>query len=128
MGPDAAPEFCGVKVTEKVALCPAASVTGRESPLNANSELFEEPDEIVTLAPDAVSVAVRALLEPIVALPKLKLAGLSDSCPAVFPVPAIETLRVALDAVDERLRLPLADPVAVGVKDRVKVRLCPGDS
>jgi len=32
MLPDAAPLLCGVKVTETVALCPAAMVVGKDSP------------------------------------------------------------------------------------------------
>ena len=55
---EARPLVCGVNVTEKFMLWPAAMVTGNASPLIANSELFTLTDETVTLAPVALSVPV----------------------------------------------------------------------
>ena len=57
--PDAVPLACGLNVQVKVALWPAASVTGRDNPLIENSGLVDDADDTVTPAPPAVSVPAR---------------------------------------------------------------------
>ena len=122
----AAPLDCGVKVTVKDALCPAFKVSGRESPLIVNSEVLPPAFERVMLDPLAVSEAVRLLLCPTVTLPKLKLAGLTASCPATVAVPARVMLSVELEASDVTAIDPLALPPIVGAKTVPKVKLWPG--
>jgi hypothetical protein len=55
---EAAPLFCGVKVTVKSTLWPLAMVTGKVRPLMANAEFPTLSEETVTLAPVAFSVPV----------------------------------------------------------------------
>lgn len=74
---DALPLACGENLSVNVALCPAERVAGRDKPEMLNSELFDEAEERVTLAPVAVSVLVRLLYAPTLTFPKLRLAGLT---------------------------------------------------
>lgn len=112
--PFAVPLLCGVNVTEYDALCPAASVFGSEMPESTNSELLLEADEIVTLAPLALSEPLLLTLDPTVTLPKDALLGESVSCPEAVPVPVngIETMAefLALYAWNE----PVTARAAVG--------------
>jgi hypothetical protein len=88
--PEAAPLLCGVNTTFNETLCPAEIVNGNEAPDNVNNPLLLTADEIVTLAPLALSVAGRVADCPTVTLPKLNADGLKDNCPitgAVSPVP-----------------------------------------
>ena len=62
--PDAVPVLCGLKVRVSDTLCPAARVLGRDIPLRLNSALLEVAEDMVTLDPVAVSVAVALLLVP----------------------------------------------------------------
>src|SRR5271169_2674944 len=55
--PDAAPVACGVNVTVRGRLLPAATVSGNEIPLSVNSELLRFTEEMVTLAPVALRLA-----------------------------------------------------------------------
>ena len=52
---EAAPLACGANVQVNGALCPAAKVTGNDNPVSVNSGSLEPTEEIVTLAPLAVS-------------------------------------------------------------------------
>jgi hypothetical protein len=72
---EAEPLAWGVKVIVNEALCPAASVSGNEIPLNVNSEVPNVAEDIATLEPEALSEPDRLLLLPTMTLPKLKLAG-----------------------------------------------------
>jgi hypothetical protein len=119
------PLACGVKVTVKVRLWPAVRVRGRVNPLILNSEVLALADEIVTLDPEALTVAVELLLDPTVTLPKLKLDGLSESCPGEVPVPDKAIVRLDTAALEVSTRLPLALPLAVGAKFTPKVKLWP---
>ena len=58
-------------------LLPAASVTGRESPLTVNSGVLMLAPVIVILELPAVRDADRFLLCPTVTLPKFNVAGLT---------------------------------------------------
>jgi len=55
---DAVPDACGVKVTLKEAVLPAASVRGKDRPLTENSEPLTPAEDTVTGAEVAESVAV----------------------------------------------------------------------
>lgn len=81
------PDTCGRNVTANGIDCPAASVVGREIPLNTNSVLVLVTEERVTDEPLALSVPLRTALEPSVTLPKLNAVGVNDNCPGVTPVP-----------------------------------------
>src|SRR5262252_4601040 len=55
---EAVPDTCGVKVTLKEAVLPAASVRGKDRPLTANSAPTIPADDTVTGAEVAESVAI----------------------------------------------------------------------
>ena len=55
---DAVPDACGVNVTVKGAVLPAASVTGKESPVTENSEPLTPAEDTVTDAVLAERVAL----------------------------------------------------------------------
>jgi len=84
---EAAPADLGVKVNEKVAVCPAARVSGNDNPLVENGALMEGAEETVTLAPDALKVAVFVALLPTATLPKLIDEGEIESCGVGLLVP-----------------------------------------
>jgi len=82
-------------------------------------------EETVTLDPVALRVAVRALFDPTVTVPKVNDVGFTANCPGTKPVPVSETVRLGLDPSEVRTRLPLALPLVVGAKVTPKVKLCP---
>jgi hypothetical protein len=120
---EVAPLACGVKVTVKVADCPAAIVAGSEMPESTNSLLLRPADETVTEAPLAVRLPLSAELDPSVTLPKLRLVGETAKVPAAFPVPESAMLSGELEAFETTDKLPLAAPALVGIKVAVKVTL-----
>jgi hypothetical protein len=61
-------------------------------------------------------------------VPKLIVPGETVSCPGLVPEPDSNTLRVESDAVDVNVSAPLDNPLAVGAKATVSVRLCPASS
>ena len=109
------PEACGVNVTVNGVELPAAMVTGSEIPLSANSGLFKLADDTVTLAPVAVSVPLFPKLAPTVTLPKLRLVGVTASCPVAVPVALKGIARFGLEASELTEREPLTLPAAAGV-------------
>jgi hypothetical protein len=122
----AVPLICGLNVTEKDALLPAARVIGRDRPPTANSALLDMSDEIVTLAPLAVRVAVWLLLEPTATFPKFKAVGERLKRPELVPVPDRGTMRVESVAVDITRTEPEAVPTTVGWNLAAKVTLSAG--
>jgi hypothetical protein len=74
---EATPLDCGVKVMVKLALCPAAIVTGKESPLMENSELATSAAETTMLAPVALRVPVWEPVVPTTTLPTAIVEGLT---------------------------------------------------
>ena len=74
-----APVVVGLKVTVNDAFCPAAMVSGRESPPTVNAELFDTTELRVTLLPLALTVPVAAPLLPSTTLPTAIVAGVTDS-------------------------------------------------
>lgn len=122
----AVPLDCGVKTTVNDALCPAARVSGRESPLTLNSEVVMLAAVTVMLEPVAVIVAGRLLVCPTVTVPKFSEAGLSASWPGTVAVPASEIVTVESDASETTEIDPVMLPPAVGLNTAPKVKLCPG--
>src|SRR5258708_5125864 len=86
--PLTAPAAVGVTRTLKLALCPAASVTGALIPLTLNPDPLTFTREIVTLDPPVfVKVSDSVLLLLTCTLPKARLVGFDPSDPLVTPVP-----------------------------------------
>ena len=90
--------------------------------------LTEGAEEMVTLAPAAVRVAVFVRLPPTVTLPKLIEDGEIESCPCgvcVVPVPLRAMVKFELLASDRIATVPLAAAADFGANVTVKVILCP---
>src|ERR1051326_1486041 len=84
---------------------------------------------MVTLAlPVLVSVTVFVLLLPIFTAPKSTLAGLAETVSVLTPLPERDTVVGELVAVLTMKMLPLAAPLAAGVKVALNVMLWPGVS
>jgi hypothetical protein len=82
----------GENVTVKTALCPAARVIGRGSPLTVNAALLTESCETVTLLPPAfVSVTDFAWLCPTRTLPNANEVGVNVNLPAATALPLTDT-------------------------------------
>ena len=115
-----------MKVSAKEALLPAAIVSGNDTPLTENGALVEGAEEIVTLAPLALSVAVIVLLVPAATFPKLREDGEIVNwpvCVELVPVPVSVTL--ALEPPEEITMLPDTEPAVLGAKLTLNVALCP---
>ena len=80
---------------------------------------------VTDIPPVLVSVSERFVLLPTCVLLNARLAGLAESVPAVTPVPESEMLRFGSDPLDVMARLPLAAPLALGLKSTVKDVLWP---
>jgi hypothetical protein len=124
--PLTAPADVGLNETLKLALCPAASVTGVVVPLKLKPVPLIPTCEIVTLEPPLfVTVSDRVCLFDTCTLPKLRLVGFAPSVPAVTPVPDNGIVRVGFDAFEVIVTFPLTAPAEGGVNDTLKVALCP---
>lgn len=119
----AVPAALGVKVKVKGADWPAAMVFGNVIPESANSLLLTVADETVTDALVALKVPLREALAPTTTLPKLRVAGETDSCPGAAPVPESAMFNGELEASDARASVALTAPADAGVKVTVKVTL-----
>jgi len=118
------PPVCGAKETLKVTLCAAARVSGRLIPPKLNPVPLGVIWEIVTPEPpEFVIVWAKEVLLPTATLPKLKLAGLAVSWPAVMPVPDSGTFRFGLDALDMMVIPPATLPEDVGTNVTLKFTL-----
>jgi hypothetical protein len=122
--PFAVPDAVGANVTVNEVLLPAAIVAGRERPPTVNAELFVLAPVTVTFAPLAVRVPVAEALLPTTTLPRLKLVGVTASCPAATaPAPDNGMARLGLEAFEVMVTLPLTDPATVGANFTAKVVL-----
>lgn len=124
--PLAPPFAVGVKVTLKVVLCPPFRVSGVLIPLKPKPVpvVLTWVTEILVV-PVLVIVSDNVAVLPVFTVPKPRLVGFALSAPGVPPVPDSDTVNVGLVAVESIVRVPLALPLAVGVKVTVKVALCP---
>jgi hypothetical protein len=121
--PVAVPLACGANVTVNAADCPAVIVAGSVIPESTNSLLLALAEEIVTEAPLALNVPLSAALDPTVTLPKFNVAGDSDNCPGVVPVPESVTPSGEFDASETTDKLPFTVPALDGANLTVKVTL-----
>jgi hypothetical protein len=112
-------------VTPNETLCPEAIVSGKEIPLNENSVPVLRAEDTVTEPMLALKVAVFFRLEPTVTFPKLMLAGLTASWPAVTVLPesGIETEGLAaFELIDsDPLTVPVDDDNGANVTVKVKL-------
>jgi hypothetical protein len=127
--PLAAPLALGSNVTVNDVLWPAAKVAPATIPLKLNPAPLAEIAEIVRLVPPVlVRVSDRFVLLPTCTLPNARLAGLATRSPAVTPVPESGIVKLESDPVDVMLTLPLAAPLALGLKVIVNEVLWPAVS
>ena len=83
------------------------------------------PEEIVTGEPVALSVPDRDAFEPVLTLPKFKLAGDSVNWPAALSLPDSAMLSCGLEASERIESFPLVVPATLGVKTTPNVTLLP---
>src|SRR3984885_3506655 len=116
----------GAKVTVKLVLCPAVSVTGVEIPFSVKPVPLIPTFEIITVEPPVlVTVSVSGSLVPVGTVPKLRLVGFAPSAPTAAPVPVNGKDSEGLGAFEVIVTLPLALPVVSGANETVNVVLCP---
>jgi hypothetical protein len=122
--PLAAPSDVGLNETLKLALCPAASVTGAVVPLKLKPVPLIPTCEIVTLDPPVlVTVSERVCFFPNCTLPKLRLLGFDPRAPAETPVPESAMLSVGFGPSEIIVTEPFDVPVVSGAKATVNVAL-----
>ena len=122
------PADTGVKVTLKLVLWPADSVTGTVIPLMLNPVPLIPAREIVTLDPPVlVTVSDSVCLVPASTFPKLRLVGFDPRPPGEIPMPDNGIVRVVLEAFEVMVTLPVTLPADVGVKATLKLALWPAD-
>jgi hypothetical protein len=126
--PVAAPLAVGVNSTAKDVLCPAASVTGENTPTLKPGPLAlaAETDMLVWL--EFVNVSDKLILLPTWTLPNNRLVGVGVSVPWATPVALSGVVKLGFVPFEVMLTLPLAGPLAVGAKSTVKDVLCPAAS
>src|SRR3989441_7991754 len=107
-------------------LCRSARVRGKVSPLMLKPAPVKLPCAMVKLAlPELVKVRFCTPLVPTSTLPKLTVAGVTESC-GCTPVPLRVVGLDVLAAVIRIDRLPDSLPVVVGANCTLKVLDCPG--
>lgn len=127
----AAPLACGVNVTVKFKLFPAAMVTGNARPLTKNSDGLVPPittEDSFTFPPVAVRVPVCWLLRPTTTLPTLIGFGLTPNmlCVAATADPVSGTLTFGFEPSDVTDTLPPKLPADCGENVTLNDVLCPG--
>src|SRR5207245_2863303 len=127
--PIAAPAVVDAKTTLKLAVCPAAKVSGAVRPLALKPLPETLICEMLTLElPGLVRVTVcGALLLPTVTFPKLRLVGLAVRRKVeVTPVPLNAMVEGELGVSLTSERLPVTLPALAGAKAALKLVFCPG--
>src|SRR2546425_561689 len=124
--PDTLPVVVGANCTLKVLDCPAARVSGKVSPLMLKPAPVTLPCAMVKLAlPELVKVRFCTPLVPTSTLPKLTVAGVTESC-GCTPVPLRNMAAAAeISSLSLHDALPIL-PVVVGANCTLKVLDCPG--
>ena len=126
--PVASPAAAGVKWASRLMLCPTESFKG------VATLLMEKPLPL-TLTREMVRLLVPVLLiltafeslSPMTTSPKLALAGVADRRPCT-PVPLNAMVKLGSEALLVTATLPVASPVAAGVKWASRLMLCPTES
>lgn len=99
---------------------------GRVNPLMENPVPLKLACEMVTVDPPVlVRVSDKFALFPTCTLLKARVGAFAASAPGVTPVPESGMLKLGSEALEVRLTLPLAAPLAVGEKRTVNDALCP---
>src|SRR5208283_3012791 len=121
--PDRPPVVAGSNVTLKKVDCPAARVSGPVKPVTLNPAPLSLICERVTLAfPLLVTVTLCVVLVPVVMLPKLSEAGVTESWrTGEMPVHARATTSGELVVLLTSVRLPVKLLAEAGVNPIVKV-------
>ena len=126
MLPLAAPLALGLKTIVKDVFWPAFKVTGSARPLKLNPGPLAVAAEIWRVVPPLlVRVSVRDFGVPTCTLPKAMLVGFAARDPCIMPVPESGMLKLESDPVEVTLTLPLAAPLALGLKVTVNDVLWP---
>ena len=95
--PVTVPATCGAKETLKPRPCPAAKVNGKVNPLRLNPvPVTLAWLTVIVVPPELVIVTSWVWVAPTCTFPKLTLAGVAASCPAMIPVPETGTVTVEL--------------------------------
>lgn len=124
--PVALPLEVGAKLTVKLVLCDAVSVSGAFTRLTENPLPLTEICEMDTLVvPVFVIVSDSVPLLPVLTLPKLRLVGFAVRAPGATPVPDTGIVSVGLLAVEVMVRVPLTAPPVPGANETVKFVLWP---
>src|SRR5437870_2957049 len=122
---DTVPVVVGANCTLKVLDCPGGRVSGNVSPLMLKPAPVTGPCAMVKLAlPELVKVRLCTPVLPTSTLPKLTLAGVTESC-GCTPVPLRAMVLGELGALLTSETLPDTLPVAVGANCTLKVLDCP---
>src|SRR5437899_11835476 len=125
MPPDALPVVVGANCTLKVLDCPGGRVSGNVSPLMLKPAPVTGPCAMVKLAlPELVKVRLCTPVLPTSTLPKLTLAGVTESC-GCTPVPLRAMVLVELGALLTSETLPDTLPGVAGANCTLKVLDCP---
>jgi len=102
------------------------SVRGKVNPLKAKTAPVKFACVMVTDDPPVlVSVSDKFVLLPTWTLPNTRLVGLAPRAPGVTPVPESGMLKLGFEPFEAMLTLPLAPPLAVGLKSTVNEVLWP---
>jgi hypothetical protein len=124
--PLTAPLAVGLKRTLNDVLWPAVNVKGKVNPLKLNPAPLALAAETVRLDPPVlVSVSDKLELLPTCTLPNARLVGFAVNVPCVTPVPVSGMLRFGFPPFEVMLTLPLAAPLALGLKRTVNEALWP---
>ncbi len=120
------PAACGVKITLKLLLAPAAKVSGTVRPLRLNPV----PETLACVMftddpPELVKVSERLWLLPTVTVPNVRLGAPATIVPAVTAVPDTGTVRLGFDASLVTVSIPLGVPADCGAKATLKDLLAP---
>lgn len=122
--PLALPLDFGTKAIVNVVLCEAPSETGVVIPLIEKALLLTDTRDTETLEDCPFVIVTTCDLEaPTKTLPNASVAGSTASAP--FPVPLSETVWAPFAASLLIDKLPLNDVAALGVKETLRVTLCP---
>ena len=111
------PPDCGLKVTLKDALCPAARVTGKLSPpmVKPSPETLAW-DTVTSEPPELVSAAARVCPWPTCTLPKFRLEGFEMSEPVAVTTAVTGTVTTGVPELLLSEMVPVEVPAACARK------------